>query len=311
MSKPVISPVPREQLKAELTPERKAREIRGYEVYIVNAHNAPRVMDEIGRIRETEFRSEGGGTGKDRDIDRFDTMEQPYHQLVGWDPENEEIIAFYRFKFGSASGTDTGALASEQLFDVSAAFRADYLPYTLELGRSVVNRSAKKAILGLYVVWGGLGALVREIPSLRYFFGKFTMYSSYEQQARDAIMRFLDMYCSDKENLIRPKAHLSIDAVTPTQEYAGILTGTSWDDDYDRLLAYLKTRGETIPPLVASYLGLTKTMKAFGSAKNPGFGDVYETAILVTIDDIGPKQRKRFIDTYESVNPALFTTIGG
>ncbi len=311
MSSEIIPPVSREKLKAELKPERKARDIRGYEVYIVNAHNAPAVMDEIGRIREIEFRNEGGGTGKDRDIDTFDTAETPYHQLVGWDPEHEEVIAVYRFKFGSgrnSSGQGNGyaALASEKLFQVSNEFRREYLPYTLELGRSVVNRSAKKAILGLYVVWGGLGALVRELPDMRYFFGKFTMYPTYDTNARDAIARFLDLHCADRRNLIAPNDDLRVDPLTPATEFEGVLTGSDWDSDYDRLLAYLKSRGESIPPLVASYLGLSHTMMSFGTAVNPAFGDVYETAILITINDIGAKQRKRFIDTYEPINRSLF-----
>lgn len=310
MSTDVIEPIDRAELKRELTAQRKARELRGYEVYIVDAHNAPSVMNEIGRIREIEFRAEGGGTGKECDIDEFDLGKRPYHQLVAWDPEHEEIIAFYRFKFGVYANGEAGALASESLFNVSQEFRRDYLPYTLELGRSVVNRSAKKAILGLYVVWGGLGALVNELPTLRYFFGKFTMYPHYEPFARDALMTFLDCYCRDSKSLITPHDDLEIGLQSSEDELKSIFSGSDWDGDYERLLAVLKERGESIPPLVASYLGLSRTMKAFGTARNPHFGNVYETAILITISDIGAKQRKRFIDSYESINPSLFRSLG-
>ena len=56
----------------------------------------PILMQEIGRLRELAFRSSGGGTGKSADIDSYDTAEQPFEQLVLWDPEDREIIAGYR-----------------------------------------------------------------------------------------------------------------------------------------------------------------------------------------------------------------------
>ena len=79
MNQKIIEPVATELLEAELTPERFLRTTNkaGNEVYVVTAHNAPNVMREIGRLREIAFRTAGGGTGKECDIDEFDTMEVP------------------------------------------------------------------------------------------------------------------------------------------------------------------------------------------------------------------------------------------
>ena len=69
--------LPLEVIKSELTPERFVRRTNkgNNEIYIVNHHNSPNVMQEIGRLREITFASAGGGTGKALDIDEFDTAE--------------------------------------------------------------------------------------------------------------------------------------------------------------------------------------------------------------------------------------------
>ena len=67
----IIKPIPAEEIIKELTEERFVRKTNfGHnEIYIVNAHNAPNTMLEIGRLRELAFRESGGGTGKSVDID--------------------------------------------------------------------------------------------------------------------------------------------------------------------------------------------------------------------------------------------------
>ena len=56
--------------------------------------------------------------------------------------------------------------------------------------------------------------------------------------------------------------------------------------------------GENIPPLVNAYMNLSPTMKSFGTAINPTFGDVEETGILVTIADIYESKKDRHVNTY-------------
>ena len=91
MEQEIISPIDRNLLKAELTPERQLRMTNksNNEIYVITAHNAPNVMKEIGRLREIAFREAGGGTGKSMDIDEFDIMDNCYKQLIVWNPEAE------------------------------------------------------------------------------------------------------------------------------------------------------------------------------------------------------------------------------
>ena len=91
MEQQIIDPISPELIKAELTPDRLLRDTNkgNNRIYIVDANNAPNTMREIGRLREISFRNAGGGTGKDCDIDLYDTMNPPCRQLIVWDPESD------------------------------------------------------------------------------------------------------------------------------------------------------------------------------------------------------------------------------
>ncbi|MBR6774364.1 MAG: GNAT family N-acetyltransferase, partial [Bacteroidales bacterium] len=141
----IIDAVPTEDIIKELTEERFVRKTNfGHnEIYIVNAHNAPNTMREIGRLREWAFRESGGGTGKSIDIDEFDTRDEAYfEQLIVWDPKEKEILGGYRFincdKLKKKNNGQVDTPTSE-LFYYSDEFIDNYLPYTIELGRSFIQ----------------------------------------------------------------------------------------------------------------------------------------------------------------------------
>ena len=140
----IIPRIPREILKAELTEDKKLRMTNksNNEVYIVTWQDSPNVVRELGRLREIAFRAAGGGSGKSMDLDEFDTMDHPYKQLLIWDPEEEEILGGYRYLLGSqVQLMDDGQplLATSHMFHFSEHFMQDYMPYTIELGRSFVT----------------------------------------------------------------------------------------------------------------------------------------------------------------------------
>ena len=170
MEQPIIPAVSKELLKSELTPEKLLRKTNkgNNEIYIITAHNSPNLMLEIGRLREIAFREAGGGTGKEADIDEFDTCENCYKQLIVWNPEAEEIIGGYRYLLGSDWQLDEKGqpiLATSHMFHFSDKFLKEYMPYTVELGRSFVSlpyqssRMGAKSLFALDNLWDGLGAL--------------------------------------------------------------------------------------------------------------------------------------------------------
>ena len=321
MEQEIIKPVDKELLKKELTPERQLRMTNKShnEIYIVDVHNAPNVLQEIGRLREIVFREAGGGTGKPVDLDEFDTCENCYKQLIVWNPEEEEIIGGYRYLLGSDVEFDSNGqpiLATSHKFHFSEKFIKDYLPWTIELGRSFVsleyqntNKNGSKSLFALDNLWDGLGALTVIQPDVKYFFGKMTMYPSYIRKGRDMILYFLKKHFDDKERLIVPMKPLVIEA--DPNDLEKLFCEESFKEDYRILNREIRKLGYNIPPLVNAYMSLSPTMKLFGTAINYGFGDVEETGILIAVDEILEQKRVRHIDSFIKEHPEALKITSG
>lgn len=309
MTQPVIDETPSELLESELTLARFLRHTNkgGNELYVVDGRECPATMREIGRLREIAFRAGGGGTGLECDIDEFDIMSPPCRQLIVWDPESRRILGGYRFIAGADVRFDAPGvprIATGHLFRFSEEFLRDYLPHTIELGRSFVRTDMQatgsshggKAIYVLDNLWDGLGALSVEIPDIKYLFGKVTMYPAYMAECRNMILRFFHLWFPDRDGLVTPTVPLQADTDTP--ELRAMFAGQSFRDDYRVLNRAVRDHGLNIPPLVNAYMNLSPTMRCFGTAVNHEFGSVEETGILVTIDDIFEEKKQRYIYSY-------------
>ncbi|MGL4599101.1 MAG: GNAT family N-acetyltransferase [Bacteroidia bacterium] len=309
---PVISPVERSLIEGELNASTFVRRANNGTnlIYIINAHNAPNTLREIGRLREVTFRAAGGGSGLDCDLDEYDLSKNCYQQLIVWNADDKEIVGGYRFircvEAREANGNY--ALSTTQLFAFSEQFKTDFLPHTIELGRSFVqpayqpSAGNRKGLFSLDNLWDGLGALVVDNPEIRWFFGKVTMYRHFNVEARDLILNFMNHYFPDNDNLVTP--HRPVNSATDVTEFLNILPGLDYKEGHKELNQRVRAIDENIPPLVNAYMNLSATMRNFGTAINDHFGDVDETGIMVTIADIYPTKKERHVNSYiqEKVN---------
>lgn len=305
----IIAPVDPSLIEGELTPDTFVRDTNkaGNTVHIVRANQAPHTMREIGRLREISFRLGGGGSGNEIDIDRFDTMEFPYGQLIVWNPDAREIIGGYRFRYGcNAQILPDGQpdMAIEHIFTMSDEFIKDYLPYTLEMGRAFVQpkyQNMKGGIKSLYALdnlWDGIGALVATIPGLKYLIGKVTIYSTTKPEARKAMIYFFDHYFAQKDNrLLLPRVPETFSA-DDLQWLTAIVQGNDLKKDYKNLNSFVRKMGECIPPLLHAYMDLSSSMQTFGTVFDPDFGDIYDTGVMITLDDVYQIKKERYIESY-------------
>lgn len=301
---PIIPPVNRNLLERELTESKFVRHTNygGREIYIVTYHDSPNVVREIGRLREIAFRDGGGGTGKELDIDSYDTAPEPFGQLIVWDSEDQEIIGGYRFiRCSALEKNEDGTLASptSTLFQFSDKFLKEYAPNTIELGRSFIQPSyqagfnIRRGMFSLDNLWDGLGAIIVRNPDINYFFGKMTIYEHYNSRAKDLLFYFFEKYFSDTDQLVTPKFPVTI--LGDREEYRTLFSENTYEGDYKILNREVRKVKENIPPLVNAYMNLSPTMRVFGTSKNRGFGDVEEVGIIITIDDVYEKKKSRHI----------------
>jgi len=308
MLKPIIAPVDKQILKQELIkdlflrPTNKAHN----EIYVVTAHNAPNVMREIGRLRELSFRSGGGGTGEEMDIDEYDYMEKPYYQLIVWDPIALEIIGGYRFLPGSEVDYDKNGqpkFVMSHLFTFSDKFIKEFIPYTIELGRAFVqpdyqtSKMGTKSLFALDNLWDGLGALIHSVKDARYFIGKVTIYNNYPLVSRELIYEYLVRYFPDPDVLITPKKPVQVSEINK-QLAKELYVEKDSSSNYKALQKAVRHEGETVPSMFHAYIGLTDTMRVFGSIFDKDFGSVYETGIMITMADLLETKKARYIMPY-------------
>jgi len=305
--KKVIDPIPKKEILKELNDKTFIRETNysNHQIFTVNHINSPRTLLEIGRLREITFRNAGGGTGKEVDLDNYDTRSEAYYnQLIVWDPEKEEIIGGYRYIKGSeiVNSKKFNDLATNGLFDFNDDFYNRLLPKTIELGRSFVQPNYqpasgnRKAIFSLDNLWDGLGALVVDNKEIKYFFGKVTMYLNYNKNGRDLILSFINHFFKDSQNLVVPKKPLELHH--DTSYFINEISKLEYKEAFKILNQNLKSLDTAIPPLIAAYMNLSSSMKSFGTVLNSNFGEVEETGILISIDDIYPQKKDRHISTY-------------
>lgn len=307
MDQEIIAPVSTELIESELTASAFLRDTNkgGNKIYVVDAHTAPNIMREIGRLREIAFRAGGGGTGKDCDIDEFDMMTPACQQLIVWDPDARMILGAYRFIKGEnivINPDGTPRIATAHMFNFSEKFMKEYLPYTIELGRSFVrleyqsSKAGAKALFALDNLWDGLGALFVINPDIKYLFGKVTMYPNYDTECRDMLLYFFKKHFCDPDGLVTPIKPLEI--TTDTEVLKALFTGADYAEDYKILNQEIRSHGINIPPLINAYMNLSPTMRSFGTAINDEFGDVEETGILMTISEMLEEKKHRHIDSF-------------
>jgi len=308
--KKIIDPVDKELLKAELNEDHFLRQTNraGNDLYVVGPEST-NVLREIGRLREIAFRNDGGGTGEPLDIDKFDTdPAYGYRQLVLWDPQEEKIIGGYRFCLCDEAVYDRFGqpiLTSSHMFEFSRKFLRDYLPYTLELGRSFVSveyqssKSGAKSLYALDNLFDGIAALgVLYKDRIKYFFGKMTIYPTYTKEALDMIMYFLNKYFGEKADLIKIRKQVKVEK---PRRFHKVFTGLDYKENYKILKAEVGKKGVSIPPLVNTYMNLSPSMIYFGTGINDEFADVLDSGILITFEDMYPEKIDRHSKTFSKI----------
>ncbi len=302
----IIEAINRDLIKQELNDDTFVRRTNNgnKEIFIINHLNSPNTLKELGRLREISFRDAGGGTGKELDIDAFDTSDIPFKQLLVWDPEQEEIVGGYRYLEGSEilkTGFNNPATPTSHLFNMSDEFKRDFLPYTIELGRSFVqpkyqpNYNLRKGLYSLDNLWDGLGALIVQMPEMKYFGGKFTMYPKFNKEAHDILHYFLDHHFKDEKKLLTPIYKLDY-KTDKLEEIKKLFPSEDYLSNFKTLNHSVRKLGENIPPMVNAYMNLSPTMKFFGTSINSNFGNVEESGILLTINDIYANKKDRHIN---------------
>ena len=179
---------PQEPVAASASPDSLTREVErlphdrclaangDLAVYLGTARESPRLLQEVGRLREVTFRQVGEGTGKSLDLDRFDDY---YWHLLLWHKTKRELVGAYRA--GNTAeilpAYGVAGLYTSTLFRYDERFFQKLGP-ALEMGRSFVRPEYQRQYAPLLLLWKGIARLIATRPEIPVLFGACLLYTS-------------------------------------------------------------------------------------------------------------------------------------
>ncbi|MEW8085362.1 MAG: lysophospholipid acyltransferase family protein [Candidatus Thiodiazotropha endolucinida] len=290
----IAHPESRQALKKELSKGRLLGETRdGKQIVLMDWEIGSALMREIGRLRELSFRKVGEGTGRRRDIDKYDTH---YRHLVLWDDNELEVVGSYRIGEAGPIINDRGmqGLYTTSLFDFDESFQP-YAERAIELGRSFVQPRYWGS-RALDYLWQGLGSYLRHHPEIRHMYGPVSISDRYQKAARDLMVVFYKHYFGCKSRLGEAKIPYQLDKACQ-EEFSRHFCGDDLERDLQELKNQLALYNVTIPTLFKQYTDLCEPggvcFLDFG--KDPDFAGCTDGMILVSVDKVKSAKRKRYI----------------
>ncbi|MDR3765214.1 MAG: lysophospholipid acyltransferase family protein [Acidobacteriota bacterium] len=274
-----------------LPPESLLDSMGKMSVYALSSRQAPHIVREIGRLREITFRANGEGTGKARDLDRFDAY---YTHLVLWNDERQEIAGAYRIcnvqevlrRYGMRG------LYTTSLFRFQPKFFAKVGP-AMELGRSFIHLDYQRQYAPLLVLWKGIGSYLVRHPETPVLFGAVSISADYSLASREVMTSYLSAHTVDAEllKLIRPKnpPKSGAENVQEPEMFARVFSM----DDISEWVSMFESDGKGVPVLVRHYMKLGG--KFLGFNVDAKFSNVLDGLLLVDLREAKPELLARYL----------------
>ena len=286
---PLVAPEDDAAIRAEvagLPAEAVYYEKGKFAVYVAKAHEIPRVLRQIGYLREKTFRTVGEGTGRVLDLDTFDEY---YWQMFLWNKEEGEIVGAYRLgeideitnRFGKKG------LYTRTLFKYDDRFLERLTP-GIELGRSFIVPEYQKKHATLSILWKGIGAFIARRPWCTNLFGPVSISQDYQRISRNLMVQFFGSNNVDHElkKMVHPrKALLSYRGLKPLERKA-IRESIPNVEEVSALISELELDQKGIPTLLRHYLKLNGKLISFNVDKD--FANALDGLILVNIKGADP-----------------------
>lgn len=259
-------------------------------VYSAAAAEIPHTLREIGRLRELTFRLAGEGTGKELDLDHFDSH---YQHLFVWNAERNELAGAYRLAETAQLIEQRGlrSLYTASLFHLRGELFRKLGP-AIELGRSFVRPEYQRAYQPLLLLWRGIGETVARHPECRYLFGPVSISPSYGAAARQLMVSYLQDHCLDGalRLYVRPRRAFRCRWASEIAPLAARVDGLS---ELDEALADIEPDGRTTPVLLRHYMNVGGRFLAFSVDRQ--FSDVIDGLVVVDLLRTNPRLLRRHL----------------
>jgi putative hemolysin len=295
VQKTVAPKEPAELLATELRALPKNRclaESGDLAVYLVKANEAPQTLQELGRLREVTFRLAGEGTGKSRDLDRFD---QYYWHVLLWNKAKQELVGAYR------AGNTAEILAERGLKGLysSTLFRYDAKVFqkmgpALELGRSFIRQEYQRQYAPLLLLWKAIARLVATHPETPVLFGAVSISNDYSKASREMIYRFFEERMREDElaGMIEPRRPFRPGGLRPW-DCRAMCRALHGLEELSQPITDLETDGKGLPILLRQYAKVGGRLLGFNVDRK--FSNVLDGLVVVDLRKVEPAMLERYM----------------
>ncbi len=288
---PIIEETPRAEIVEEIEQLESFRvwTEKNYEVYITPTANIPKILREIGRLREMTFRAVGEGTNKKIDLDNYDIY---YQHLFIWDKDLQNIVGAYRIGKGDHILDTMGrrGFYLSELFKIKEPFYP-YLRKGIELGRSWIRKEYQQKPLPLYLLWKGILKYLLDNPQYRYMFGPVSISNNFSKFSQSLIVDFItrNHFDYDLAHYVKPKNKFKAD-LSPIDTDL-LIESSDTLKDLDSLISDIENSHIKIPVMLRQYLNLNAKIISFNI--DPKFADCLDGFLVVDMQDIPPEMLEK------------------
>lgn len=288
---PLAPPQPREFLRAEVErlPAEHSLARSGHLVVMwAEAARIPHLLREIGVRREETFRQVGEGTGRELDLDCFDST---YVHLFIWDTAQGELVGAYRMGLIDQLLAKGGisALYISTLFRYRPELFAQLGP-ALELGRSFIRPPYQRSFSALLLLWRGIGEFVVRRPQYRYLLGPVSISADYQLFSRALMADYLARHVRDPHlaRFVRPRRPFR-----PPLRHRRAAVRLADLDEVSAVVTHVEADQKGVPVLLRQYLKLGA--RVLGLNVDPEFSNVLDALVLVDLTRTEPRVLERYL----------------
>jgi putative hemolysin len=276
---------------ARLAPESRLLGHAGMEVLLARADAIPRTLAEIGRLREVTFRGVGEGTGRARDLDRFDAH---YEHLFIWHAANRQIVGAYRLGRTDEIRRRHGrsGLYTTTLFNYRDPFFMLLGP-ALELGRSFVRAEYQRSFAPLMLLWKGIAEFVARNPRYARLIGPVSVSGDYLDTSKHLLVDFLRGQRFDHLLGGMVGARNPFPRSHAMRSLASELAMLGTIEPLAALVEDLEPDGKGVPILLRQYLKLGGRVLGFNVDQD--FGNSIDCLLLVDLRETEPRELRKYM----------------
>jgi putative hemolysin len=251
-----------------------------YSVYCAGALKIPKVLCEIGRLRELTFRAVGEGTNRKTDVDEYDLY---YNHLFLWDESTHSIAGAYRIGMGKEILHNYGVKGFylRSLFKMKKEF-VPVLNESIELGRSFIVKEFQRTPLPLFLLWKGiLHFLVRNLD-YRYLIGPVSISNSFSNLSKSMIVDFITKkhFNNDLAKYVKPKKRFRVKL---NRDARRITKNVKTLKDIDHIVKDIESDNR-FPVLLRKYIELNGKIICFNI--DPKFNDALDGLLVLDLFNI-------------------------